>query len=91
MTAAELARWLSGPVGLAGQSYEAACPVCRRSTLRFRDGGHGLRLRCIAGCDVEAIAAAVGVKLVRKAWATACRKAGCPGMLPPDGRAEHGE
>jgi hypothetical protein len=50
MTAAELVRRLG--------DHGATCPRAP-GAVYFQDGDRGLRLRCITGCDVEAIAAAL--------------------------------
>jgi hypothetical protein len=43
------------------QEYVADCPLCRAPALRFRDCKNGMGLVCDAGCNADALLAAIGL------------------------------
>lgn len=49
----------------AGDGFTARCPAHddRRASLSFRDGERGLLVKCHAGCSIEAIADALGLRV----------------------------
>ena len=63
MRAAELADRITGAVQV-GEKWNACCPAHqdRRPSLTFKDGDKGVLLKCFAGCRLDEICQAVGLR-----------------------------
>ena len=63
MTAQEFSTHIHA-VRKAGQEFTGKCPAHedQRASLSFRDGDKGLVVKCFAGCTIDAVTAALGLK-----------------------------